>query len=454
MEEGLVLLTGSLSGLHVLVVGLGRLGGGVTVTRWLVGRGARVTVTDLAGADALGDSVARISDLDVILRLGGHRASDLDGVDLVIVNPAVDKTRSEFFGEVLRRGVPWTTEMNLFCERCRAPVIGVTGTYGKSTTCAMLAEVLRARLMAGNCEYTGVHLGGNIGLSLLMELDSIKPTDLVVLEMSNAQLEDLPRVSVAPRVSVITNLRPNHLDRHGSWEAYVRAKLNIVMDPQGESTIILGDVGPDVRAMLEELAPNAGSRLVHVEPADPPVELKVAGVHNRRNADCVLAIGRRLGLDEPIVRAALGEFAGLPHRLECVRTVEGVDYVNDSKSTSPAATVTAVECFDGPIVAIVGGKDKGVSLSDCASALVRSCRAVVCTGESGPAFARAVRDVKGRRTQPAIHECDGLDEGLQAARACAVSGDTVLYAPGCPSFDAYANFEHRGRHFAELVEAL
>lgn len=447
-------MTGSLSGLRVLVVGLGRLGGGVTVTRWLVGRGARVTVTDLADAEELGGSVAQISDLDVVLRLGGHRADDLDGVDLVVVNPAVDKSRSEFFGEVLRRGVSWTTEMNLFCERCRAPVIGVTGTYGKSTTCAMLAEVLHSRLAAGGCEYTGVHLGGNIGLSLLMELDSIKATDLVVLEMSNAQLEDLPRVPWAPRVSVITNLRPNHLDRHGSWEAYARAKLNIVMDPHGESTIILGDVGSDVRAMLEELVPNAGSRLVDIEPADPPVELKIAGAHNRRNADCVLTIGRCLGLDEPIVRAALGEFTGLPHRLECVWTVDGVDYVNDSKSTTPAATVTAIECFDGPIVAIVGGKDRGVSLSDCASALVRSCRAVVCIGESGPAFARAIRDVEGRRAQPAVHECDDLDEGLQVARGCAVPGDTVLYAPGCPSFDAYANFEHRGRRFAELVQAL
>ncbi|MGB2986451.1 MAG: UDP-N-acetylmuramoyl-L-alanine--D-glutamate ligase [Phycisphaerae bacterium] len=443
----------SLAGFRVLVVGLGRFGGGVGVTRWLAAQGAVVTVTDQAPRETLAESVQAVADLDLSLHLGGHDPGDLDEIDLAVVNPAVDKTHSELFQAIVLRGIPWTTEMNLFCERCPAPVIGVTGTYGKSTTCVMLAEALEACRRHRGVEYTGVHLGGNIGRSLLTELDSIRPTDLVVLEMSMAQLEDLPRIRWAPSVAAITCLSPHHLDRYGTHTKYVAAKLNIAGGPQNTSKIIVGDIDPEAEAVLRRAAPDA-ARLMRVARPDPSVALLVPGDHNQANAACVLTVCQHLGLDEAAVREALRSFKGLPHRLEHVRTLDGVEYYNDSKSTSPATTISAVESLHRPIVAIVGGQDKGVSLTDCAAALVRACRLVICAGESGPSYTRAIRKAEGATHRVIVREVDGLEAAVELARSEARRGDAVLFSPGAPSFDAYANFADRGRHFVDAVNAL
>ena len=304
----------SYAGTRVLVIGLGRFGGGVGVTRWLAGEGAHVTVTDQADAESLCESVEALADLNVTFHLGGHDDVDLSATDLVVVNPAVRKLTSSLFQEVTLRGIPWTTEMNLFCERCPAPVIGVTGTFGKSTTCSMLAAALEDCRRAGKARYSAVHLGGNIGRSLLPELGSIEPTDLVVLEMSNAQLEDLPRIGWAPWIAVITNLSPHHLDRYGSARAYVHAKLNIVRDPAGASTVIVGRMYPEAGSLLTELMADSPGRVVPVSRPVPPAELLVPGSHNQENAACVLTVCRQLGLDERLVRKALRSFRGFPHR--------------------------------------------------------------------------------------------------------------------------------------------
>jgi UDP-N-acetylmuramoylalanine--D-glutamate ligase len=459
----------------VLVVGLGRFGGGIGVTRWLVGQGAIVTVTDQADRDSLAESIEAIADTGASLHLGGHNLRDLDDTDLVVVNPAVNKSTSTFFQEIVARGVPWTTEMNLFCERCLATVIGVTGTYGKSTTCAMLAHVLEACRSASAASYTDVHLGGNIGRSLLIDLPTITPTDLVVLEMSNAQLEDLSRIEWAPHIAVITNLYPHHLDRYAAFADYVAAKLNIIRDPHRGSTIVLGELHAAAESRLAEIVTDGTDRIIRVAPADPVVELIVPGRHNQSNAACVLTVCRLLGLDEPRVRAALRTFKGLPHRLEFVRTVNGVDYYNDSKSTAPSATMIAIQALESTsepraaplhprrrgsarvgdpcrILAIVGGQSKEVSLTDCAEALARACRIVICCGESGALFAEAVRAVS-TTNRPTVYEVPRVEEAVRRARAEARPGEIVLFSPGAPSFDQYANFTERGRHFVDLVNA-
>ncbi len=498
----------SLSGLGVLVVGLGRFGGGVGVTRWLASQGAIVTVTDHAGGEELAESVQAVADLDVDLHLGGHDLCDLDTADLVVINPAVRKTRSKLFQEIVRRKIAWTTEMNLFCQRCPGRVVAVTGTYGKSTTCAMLAGALEACFRAGD-EATGVHLGGNIGRSLLPELDTIAPTDLVVLEMSSAQLEDLSRINWAPAVAVITNISPHHLDRYATYAEYVAVKLNIIGSPQLTDTVIVGEMDAEAEAIFRRktIDSKSGCQVLRVSRADPPAELCVPGEHNRANAACVLEICHHLKLDQAVARDALRSFKGLPHRLEYVRTLDGVDYFNDSKSTSPAATTKAVEALNRPIVLIVGGQEvrrapnrapgaspvtrdtsrrgglvRGLapaarfgagepspgSLSVCAEILVRKCRLVICIGQSGPAFARAVSMVQCRLSnvdsksacspiviqQSTFDNSSGLLDAVRHARAEARPGDVVLFSPGAPSFDAYANFADRGRHFLDVMNSL
>ncbi|MDO8630012.1 MAG: UDP-N-acetylmuramoyl-L-alanine--D-glutamate ligase [Phycisphaerales bacterium] len=479
---------GSVAGVRVLVVGLGRFGGGVGVTRWLAEQGARVTVTDLADAASLAESLDAIAGLPVSLQIGGHDRCDLSTTDLAVINPAVHKSTSGLFAEILRRNIPWTTEMNLFCERCPAPVVGVTGSYGKSTTCAMLAEVLESNLRSRPALYTGVHLGGNIGRSLLNDLPTIRPTDVVVLEMSNAQLEDLPRISWAPAIAVITNIQPQHLDRHGSFEAYIGAKLNLVRPGGPAGPVIVGDLHSDAERLLTSVLRENRQRLVRVKSPAPPIELTLPGRHNQANAACVWTVCRAMSIDDAAIRAALREFRGLPHRLEHVRTVDGVRYINDSKSTAPAATMIAIEALleseprasvraelpppeprasaraapsvgvitPKPLILIVGGQRKDVPLAECAGSMARACRVVICYGQAGPAFAAAVRQTVGASPDSAttVHEVDDVPAAVHRARIEARSGDAVLFSPGAPSFDQYVNFTERGRHFVELVNTM
>jgi UDP-N-acetylmuramoylalanine--D-glutamate ligase len=412
-----------------------------------------VTVTDQAEPATLKPSLEAIGDLGVALRLGGHDPRDLDETDVVVLNPAVHKARSELFREVIRRRIPWTTEMNLFCERCRGHVIAVTGTYGKSTTCEMLTTALENCRRRTTVDYTGVRLGGNIGRSLLSELDDIGPNELVVLEVSNAQLEDLPQVGWRPRLAVITNLSPHHLDRYSSYVEYVAVKLNILGRPIPTDHVVVGEIDTEAMALLESSIPDA----VHVRsvaPVEPPVVLQVPGDHNQANAACVIEVCGCLRLDQAAVREALGSFRGLPHRLQHVRMLDGVDYCNDSKSTSPAATITATQSLRRPIVAIIGGQSKDVPLRACAAALVQACRAVICTGESGSAFANAVESASGDGAGPEVRRVDGLEAAINAARSAARSGDVVLFSPGAPSFDDYENFADRGQQFIDAVSAL
>ncbi|MGB2823557.1 MAG: Mur ligase family protein, partial [Phycisphaerae bacterium] len=207
------------AGKRITVVGLGRFGGGVGVTRWLCERGARVTVSDKAPAEQLDDSVRRLDGLDVALHLGSHEERDFLEADLLVVSPAVPP-EMPMLRAADDAGVPRTTEINLFLHRCRAPVVGVTGTVGKSTTTAMIGEVLARRFTT--------HVGGNIGRSLLSDLPRIRPDHVVVLELSSFQLERLPEIAVGPHVALVTNLAANHLDRHGTLEAYADAKKNIL----------------------------------------------------------------------------------------------------------------------------------------------------------------------------------------------------------------------------------
>ena len=441
-------------GLRVLVLGLGRFGGGVGVTRWLAAQGARVTVTDSATAPALTPSLREIADLDVALHLVGHDPSDLDTCDIVVVNPAVVKQRSEFFAEIERRERAWTTELNLFCGRCPGFVVGVTGSYGKSTTSAMLAATMNAGVDKRAIPFDQVLLGGNIGRSLFGELEAITPRTLVVLEMSNAQLEDLPQIDWAPQLAVLTNLWPHHLDRHGTLDEYVRAKLNILGDPSESRTLITGPLHPRARELLGAALLGNEQRIVEVETPHEPIPLRVPGAHNQQNAACVLSVARALGLPEEITRATLAEFRGLPDRLQFVGMIDGVAYYNDSKSTAPSATIQAMASFDRPVVLIVGGQEKNVPLEEWAKSALKSCRAVVATGASGPNFAGALRTALHSAAMIPVRQETTLPEAVRTARTLARADDVILFSPGAPSFDQYHNYAERGACFVQLVHEM
>ena len=431
----------------VLVMGLGRFGGGIGVSRWLCAQGAGVTVTDLADADALADSVDQLADCDVALHLGGHEERDLDAADLVVVNPAVDRRKSLFFARIVERGIPWTTEINLFLERCPGRVIGVTGTAGKSTTCALLNGVLKASA-------TRIWFGGNVGRSLLADLPQIRPGDPVILELSSFQLETISQIRPSVDTAVITNVWPNHLDRHGGFDSYLAAKLNLFRFQQAGCTAVVGPGDEALRRAVDEIARRTGATVVLVQEPCEPYELRMPGQHNQVNAACAATVGALLGVEESAARARMAAFGGLPHRVEHLGRFAGVDYYNDSKATTPSGVATTLGSLDRPTIVIAGGQDRGDDLGPLVEAVTRRAKALVCTGQSARRLADAVLVARRVAEAPTVEVTADLADAVQLARRHAASGDVILLSPGAPSYGQFANYEQRGEEFRRLVGAL
>ncbi|NLX22204.1 MAG: UDP-N-acetylmuramoyl-L-alanine--D-glutamate ligase [Phycisphaerae bacterium] len=443
----------SLAGVRVVVMGLGHFGGGIGVARWLVEQGARVTVTDQASPDKLADSVRQLEGLPVQFRLGGHDVADLEDCQLLVVSPAVPKDRSPFVAEAVARSIAITSEMNLFLERCPVKrVIGVTGSAGKSTTTAMLGAILRGAAEALGAPH--VFVGGNIGQSLLAELPRMDARDVIVLELSSFQLEDMAALPWSPPLAVITNLQPNHLDRHKTMEAYAGAKLNIARYQSADGRVFVreGDevVAEQVRAI------GAGDRLVRFAFDSRWSDvLRLPGRHNRDNAAAAIAVCHHLGVDDALIRRGLADFHGLEHRLEFVAERGGVRYYNDSKSTTPASAELALESFEAPVIMLVGGGDKGMSFDGLAARLAAVAKAVVCYGQTGPAIHLRVRRslAEAGGTIP-VELATDFGRAVDLARGLALPGDVVVLSPACTSYDMFANYEERGETFRRLVRAM
>lgn len=428
-------------------MGLGRFGGGIGAARWLAAHDARVIVTDLADRAALSDSIAQLADIDLRFELGGHRADLLTDAALVVVSPAVPQERSPFFAEIVRRNVPWTTEINLFLARCPATVIGVTGSAGKSTTTAMIHAGLSASWSGGAC-----YMGGNIGRSLLADVAEMSERDVVVLELSSFQLADLPRIARRPELAVLVNAFPHHIDRHGSFDAYVDAKLNIIRGATACTPVVIGGHDDRLIARVRDVADSFGGSIIRAGDEPPPTGLTLPGAHNADNARCATVVCRLLGLDADRTAAALREFRGLPHRLEFVGLFNGVRYYNDSKATCPTTATASLRAFDRPVIALMGGKARDVSLDLLQSAIRESARSLFCFGGGGAILADAVRLDATCGPRPVIEIAATFGEAVASACRAARDGDIVLLVPGFESYDEFPNYEHRGRAFAEIVK--
>jgi UDP-N-acetylmuramoylalanine--D-glutamate ligase len=451
-------------GKRVVVMGLGRFGGGVGVTKWLASPAqgaAHVLVTDLDPAEKLGESVEAIRGLIdagvVELRLGGHAVSDFTSCDLVIANPAVPAPwENRYLEAAARAGVPIATEIGLVVERIprSCVTIGVTGTVGKSTTTAMIAHALRAALGAQR----RVVMGGNIGGSLLGEVDGLEPSAVVVLELSSAMLHWIGEQNVgggwSPRVAVCTGFAPNHVDWHRSVEHYLVSKQRMLAHQGPGDTAVLGPG-------LESWAQLARGKVVRVERPEFPATLTAPGAHNRQNAAVALAACRAAApkVDPAVLVWALASFEGLAHRLELAAraSVGGgeVRCYNDSKSTTPEATLTAVAAvLEIPGVArsnvhlIAGGYDKKIDLSAIARLADPSDGAgpiggLYTIGATSPALQSASRG-KGV-------PCGTVEAAVRTAAGRMRAGDVLVLSPGCASWDQFTNFEARGDLFRTLV---
>jgi UDP-N-acetylmuramoylalanine--D-glutamate ligase len=460
---------GDFSGKRVVVMGLGRFGGGVGVTRWLAAQGARVHVTDLSSEADLATSLAAIEEVSCTKRLGSHDESDLDGCDLLVVNPAVDKTKSSLIEAAARRGIPLSSEMNLFLERCRGTIVGITGSVGKSTTTAMLGEVLEAASKRPAWPHGRVWVGGNIGKSLLDQLPSMKTGDVVVLELSSFQLEDAARIGKSPNISLLTNLRENHLDRHITMPEYATAKANIYRFQKENDWLVMPiSSGEEMmplewqkhrRLMRFSVDPRSREIILESPSGDGPTRerltalLSVPGLHNVLNAACALSVGKILDVRRDVALEALFKFRGLPHRLEFVRELAGVKYYNDSKATTPEAAMTSLKAFDADVIMLAGGSDKGTSFDAFGSLMAQRAKGVLCMGATRDKIMEAVVRARGHRGTPFVKLVTDFAEGINLARSLAERGDVVLLSPGCASFDWFRNYEHRGESFKAIVSA-
>ncbi|MEM7624266.1 MAG: UDP-N-acetylmuramoyl-L-alanine--D-glutamate ligase [Planctomycetota bacterium] len=460
------------TGQRVTVMGLGRFGGGVGVTRFLAERGADVRVTDTLPPEDLKDSVAQLADLEakgvVSYRLGGHNVSDFTTCDLLVVNPAV-KPGNRFVRAARAAGVPVTSEIRLVVKHLpnRLRTIGVTGSAGKSTTTAMIAHILRkvlgqegetplgeegvvprrqdAKAPRREVDGPGVWMGGNIGGSLLPFVELIRDDDWVVLELSSFMLEGLREDEWSPHVAVITNISPNHLDWHGSMENYVAAKQALCAF-QGEADWAV--VPQALREQLKVLAKGWGPPFeIHGEPR--PSGFSIPGEHNLENAWVAgHAVYFGQGTNVLLGLSMLTEFSGLPHRLEYVGEFPGdggVKCYNDSKSTTPEAAALAIDSFDpGAVRIILGGYDKGSDFGELAELAAQCCVGVYTIGATGSAIGELI---------PGAVRCGTLDVAVGRALGDARAGEVLVLSPGCASWDQFANYEERGARFIELVKA-
>lgn len=435
---------------RVVVMGLGRFGGGVGVTRFLAERGARVLVTDLADADTLRHSLDQLDDLPIEFRLGQHDPHDLHDADLLVVSPAVDCRNNPFVREAFARGIPWTTEINLFLCRCRAPLIGVTGSVGKSTTCAMLHAILSHAIENGQTAFRRALLGGNIGASLLNVIGDLSESDVVVLELSSFQLEWALSDFLRPLVAVITNVTPHHLNRHQTFDAYLGAKVNLLRGMSPGSLVILGSTDEPLYSAAEKICDERSLRLRTMAAPDNDYELRLPGQHNQHNAAVAVAVATELGANESDCSDALSQFSPLPHRLELVGESGGVQYFNDSKATSASALMTAIRSFCKPVLLLCGGSAVAEEIEAIARMNVEGVRAIACFGQAGATLAEKLTP---RLDENRVRQFDDLEAAAEWACANARPDEVVVLSPGLPSYDAYANYEARGKAFADIVAA-
>lgn len=420
-------------------MGLGRHGGGVAAARWAAQRGAFVTVTDLATEAELADSLRQLSDVSISRwRLGEHCDDDFRQADVVVVNPAIRP--GNYFVEIAAAaGACIISEIELFLEHCRGHVIGVTGSNGKSTTASMLAAVLAA-------EGRRTWLGGNIGRSLLPEIDAIGPDDWVVLELSSFQLHWLSPAARFPELAIVTNCAPNHLDWHPTWNHYRAAKQRLLTEQPTSCCAVLGESDEEVVSWRNLMR---GKCLLPWDDSDVPA-LVIAGTHNRRNAACAAAVAEWIGCEPDGIRAALSNFAGLPHRLQWVAEASGRRFYNDSKATTPEAAAAALEALIGPVWLLAGGSDKGSDLTPMVRATATLACGAALFGTTGPGLQQRITEHHPSLPCTAVAT---MQEAFEWCLAHSRTGDAILLSPGCASLDQFRDYAERGERFVQLVRA-
>jgi UDP-N-acetylmuramoylalanine--D-glutamate ligase len=449
-----------LRGKRVLIVGAGQ--SGTAVAGFLAGKGARIVLADTRRNEEFGGQLDYLQAGGVDLVLGRYPDAVGQNFDLVVMSPGVP-LNIQPVRQAEEAGIPVIGELELAYRYARAPVVAITGTNGKTTTTTIIGEIFR------DAGYR-VLVAGNIGLPLIAEVESYGLQDIIVAEVSSFQLETVH--DFRPRVAVVLNLTPDHLDRHGNMAGYAAAKSRVFMNQRKGDFLILNYDDPMTREMgikskgeviffsrrhtLEDKGVFVHNNAITVyrrgtaRPVMDTGALRIPGAHNLENALAAVAAGYVMGVPEESMANTLAGFSGVAHRLEFVAEIGGVKYINDSKGTNPDASIKAVEAFRGPLVLIAGGKNKGNDFTEFTRRAFPKTRAMVvlgqCAGEMAEAAARAGIEN--------ILRAESFREAVLLARSAAREGDIVLLSPACASWDMFRNFEERGNMFKQIVREM
>jgi UDP-N-acetylmuramoylalanine--D-glutamate ligase len=442
---------------RVLVVGLGR--SGVAAALFLQDHGAQVTVSDTKSEAQLQKEISLLLERGISLEAGQHSERTFRDQDLIVVSPGVPSDQPQL-QHARAMGIPVIGEVELAFRFLQGKIIAITGSNGKTTTTTLVGEILSK---SGRKTL----VGGNIGTPVISLAEKSSPEHLVALEISSFQLETIQQFR--PWIAAILNITPDHLDRHRTFQAYIDAKARIFENQQPGDFALLNADDPTCvplkskskgsvywfsrRQPVENGTCVRDDQIIfHSSGRDVPVlpikEIQLKGAHNLENVLAAACVGMLAGCEAQQVRKAVAEFGGVEHRLEPVATINGVAYYNDSKATNVDATIKALESFPGSIHIILGGKDKGSDYTVLVPLLRERAKGVYLIGAAAEKIASQIQGATR------IVHSGTLDRAIRQATEAAGSGDIVLLAPACASFDQFENYEQRGRIFKELVQAL
>ncbi len=447
----------SIFGKHVLVVGLGRTG--LAASQFLKKKGAHVTVSDSRPPAYFQKLIGGLVSSNIGLEMGQHDESIFCRQDLIVISPGVDP-RLPVLEAARRCNIPVVSEIEIASWFLSGRIVGITGSNGKTTTTSLLSKILSASNFS-------VQAGGNFGTPLISQLESSSEKTLSVVELSSFQLEIIKQFR--PHLAVLLNLTEDHLDRHGSFEQYVAAKGNIFHNQQPEDCAVLNADEPLVMKFAKKLRSrpilfSRGKELaegVFVENKEVIYrignlerviisleDIPLLGAHNLENVLAAIAAAASIGADLKVIPKVVADFKGIEHRLEFVRELGGVKFYNDSKATNVDAAAKSIGAFDGGVLLILGGKEKGGGFTSLRKHIKEKVKSIFLVGSAADRISEEILGVTN------IVQCGEVPNAVRLAFKEAKPGDTVLLAPACASFDQFENFEHRGRVFKETVLKL
>jgi UDP-N-acetylmuramoylalanine--D-glutamate ligase len=450
---------------RVLILGAARQG--LALARWLALHGARVTLSDMRSESELRVARESLAEYPIDWALGGHPLELLDSTDVLCLSGGVPLTLL-IVVEAMKRGIPLSNDSQIFMEIVPCKTIGITGSAGKTTTTTLVGN------MARNAYGEKAYVGGNIGDPLINYVDDMKDDDLAILELSSFQLDQM---TISPNIAAILNVTPNHLDRHGTMDAYTAAKARILAFQSEKDTAVLGrddrgawSLRDKVRGKLytfslDELEEGWDGTylqdgLLNLRDGDAYLPLilrekiSLRGDHNVSNVLAAFAIGHAAGFPLDAMLEAAEEFRGVPHRLELVRELRGVRWYNNSIATAPERTMAAIRAFDEPIVLLLGGRDKDLPWEDLMQLVDKRVDHVVLFGEAAEKIETTARTLGLRGNGATLTRVGSMREAVLRAAEVAESGDVVLLSPGGTSFDEFKDFAERGERFREWVLEL